>query len=103
MKEKHTIEVEVDLSLARRNVRLRLSHLGLSIADCARELGVSKQAASRRLSETNDLDWLASVAGVSREVLATGNAAAIIAQIAPEPGWLRGLRKTIVDEVNVSR
>lgn len=89
---KKTIEVEVDFDAVRRAVRLRLAHLGLTVAAAARELGVSKQAASRRLAETTDLDWLASVAGVPRDVLATANAAAIIAQPPPAEGWLRSIR-----------
>jgi hypothetical protein len=90
--KKGTVEVEVDFDAVRRAVRLRLGHLGFTIAAAARELGVSKQATSRRLSETVDLDWLAAVAGVPRDVLATGNAAAIIAQPPPAEGWLRSIR-----------
>ena len=100
MNTKKTIEVEVDFETVRRAVRLRLAHLGLSGVAVARELGVSKQAASRRLAETTDLDWLAAVAGVPRDVLATANAAAIIAQAPPAEGWLRKLRRKTVDEVN---
>lgn len=84
-----TIELEYDQDIVRRNIKVRLAFLGMTLTDLARAADTFKQSVHRRLHRMVpvDIEWWSHALAVSPKALKSDDATEVLLWPEPDPDW----------------